>query len=238
MTEPFVLADGLTPRQRLEGLQARGNCKFTASLHPGVENVLGLRVPDVRALAREIARGDWRRYLAAPGSHYMEERMLHGMVLGQIKPGDTEEYLGMVDRFVRDINSWSVCDTFNFAGKERFVRDNTEAVRSRLEACLGSGEEYTVRFGTVMLMKHFATADNAGRFMELMESVTHPGYYARIAVAWAVAEIFAKTPAEILCRLAEGRLDKWTHNKAIQKITESLRVNAADKEAARRLKRR
>lgn len=238
MSGAFVLSDGLTPARRLENLRASGNFKFTESLHPGVDNVLGVRVPDVRALAAEIARGDWRAYLASPGRHYMEERMLHGLVLGQIKVADTEEYLDMIDRFVRDINSWSVCDTFDFAGKKRFVGANAEAVRRRLVAYLGAGEEYTVRFGTVMLMKYFASAPDADRFMDLMESVSHPAYYARVAVAWAVAEIFAKAPAAILRRLEAGRLDVWTHNKAVQKITESRRVSDADKEAARRLRRR
>ena len=47
-------------QEQLLRLVGNGNVKFTQSLHPRVENILGLRVPDVRALARRIAADpDW-----------------------------------------------------------------------------------------------------------------------------------------------------------------------------------
>ena len=49
----------LTVREHLLRLAAEGNRKFTESLHPGVEHILGIRVPDLRNLARQIAKNDW-----------------------------------------------------------------------------------------------------------------------------------------------------------------------------------
>ena len=84
---------------------------------PGVEHVLGIRLPALRKLAARIAKGDWERYLDTADGFYMEERMLQGMVLGCIRPDeDVEVYLHRVTRFVWIINSWSVCDTFKFGG--------------------------------------------------------------------------------------------------------------------------
>ena len=75
-------------------LAAEGNPKFTRALHPGIENILGLRVPDVRNLARRVAASpDWERQLAELEHTYMEERMLHGMVLGYVKSLPLEERL-------------------------------------------------------------------------------------------------------------------------------------------------
>lgn len=34
--------------------------KFAAALLPNIDNVLGVRLPLLRKLAREIAKGDWR----------------------------------------------------------------------------------------------------------------------------------------------------------------------------------
>ena len=62
----FTFPDGTTVRQRLLSLQAKGNKTFSAKLHPGVGNVLGLRVPDLRKLAAEIVKADYQTYLAAP----------------------------------------------------------------------------------------------------------------------------------------------------------------------------
>ena len=107
-------------------LAEQGNKPFTQSLNPGVPNVLGIRIPHLRELAKKIAKGDWQAYLATADTYYMEERMLQGMVLGCIRPDkDVEVYLERVTRFVRLINSWSVCDTFKFGGGKRFICGNT-----------------------------------------------------------------------------------------------------------------
>lgn len=44
----------------LLSLQAHANTTFTQSLHPDIDNVLGLRIPDLRTLARRIVKsGRW-----------------------------------------------------------------------------------------------------------------------------------------------------------------------------------
>ena len=52
--------------------------------------------------------------------------MLQGMVISNLKMKDTQAYLSLVARFVAIINSWSVCDTFDFYGKQRFVGQEQE----------------------------------------------------------------------------------------------------------------
>lgn len=237
MSHEFRLPDGMTVAERLLSLQSRSNKPFTQSLHPGIDNILGLRVPDVRALAKEIARGDWRSYLAAPGHHYMEERMLHGLVLGQIKVADAAEYLTLVEQFIPQINSWSVCDTFQFAGRQRFVNANRALVLDMLMRHLHSPHEYAVRFAVVMLMQHFITPESADRFIDLMESVNHPGYYVRMAVAWAISVAFVKASDTVYARLLHSPLDTFTFNKSLSKILESYRVSPADKLRVRSLRR-
>lgn len=234
---PFRFPDGTTVTDRLRALRERANKPFTQGLHPGIENILGLRVPDVRALAKEIAHGQWEEYLVRPGDFYMEERMLHGMVLGQIKIDNAEEYLKLVDRFVSQINSWSVCDTFSFAGGRKFVEKHRELVFGHLQHFLRSPNEYEVRFGVVMLMQYFITPDNTDWFMDLMESVTHSGYYVRMAVAWAISVAYVKSPDRVYTRLTTSPLDDWTFNKSLSKITESYRVTPDDKTRIRALRR-
>lgn len=144
MKEAFVFEDGTTVRDRLLALQTAGNKKFAEKLNPGVENVLGLRVPDLRKLAAEIVRRDYFLYLSDPGSFYMEERMLHGMVLGLIKVESIESYLEKLEVFVHRINSWSVCDTFSFSGRKKFIKENNAAVFAWLKGWLHSKAEYEV----------------------------------------------------------------------------------------------
>ena len=55
--------NGLTIKENLLRLAGEGNKKFTESLHPGIENVLGVRVPALRQLASQRTHasrhGDW-----------------------------------------------------------------------------------------------------------------------------------------------------------------------------------
>lgn len=75
----------LSIKENLLFLAEQGNKTFSVSLNPGVENVLGIRVPQLRALAHRIANDNWRKYLDSVDEYYMEERMLHGMVIAYIK---------------------------------------------------------------------------------------------------------------------------------------------------------
>ena len=205
--------NGLTIKENLLRLAGEGNKKFTESLHPGIENVLGVRVPTLRQLAAQIAKDDWQAYLQSADTFYMEERMLQGMVIGCLKIKDVEEYLSLVSGFVPLINSWSVCDTFDFAGKQRFVDRNKERVWQFLEGWMQSDKEYEIRFGVVMAMAHYIDADYIQNVLQWMNRIDHEGYYVKMAVAWALSVCYVKFPKETMLLLKENRLDDFTYNK-------------------------
>ena len=107
--------------EHLLELAQRGNQPFTQRLHPDIAGVLGVRLPDLRALARRIVRsGSWPAYLAEAErgerpkeEDFMEARTLQGLVLGMLPVGDFSAYLTHLSRWVRVIHSWSVCDSFS-----------------------------------------------------------------------------------------------------------------------------
>ncbi len=219
-------------RKQLHEMQEDGYKKFSAALVPGCDNMLGIRLPLLKKMAKELAKGDWRTYLSDACDDYFEEIMLQGFTLGFAKAG-MEEILPYVERFIPKINNWSVCDSFcaNFkiAAKERekmwdFLMDYRE------------GSEFEQRVVAVMLMDHFLTGEYIDRVTEVLESLDNPGYYTRMAVAWAVATAYAKFPEKIKPVIEEQRLDAWTHNKAIQKMVESYRVSVDDKMYLKALK--
>ena len=100
-----------TVRLELQQLAEQPYARFTASLTPGATNILGVRLPRLRKIAKRLASGNWRDYLDAPGKHYFEEHMLHGMLIGAI-PADIETILAYTDAFIPHIDNWSVCDSF------------------------------------------------------------------------------------------------------------------------------
>lgn len=239
MKEPMeeYLFEGRTIEAHLFELARMGNKPFTQRLHPGVEGVLGIRVPMLRALAGRIAAGDWEAYLGRVGDRYMEERMLHGLVLGKIPVAGVEDYLARVARFVPKINSWSVCDVFEFSGKRRFVQANREMVWRFVEGYMRAHGEYEVRFGVVMAMKYFLSEETLPLLFDCFGRADRNAFYARMAVAWALSVCCVADARATLAYIASGRLDRSTRDMTLRKIVESRRVDKAVKEAARSIRR-
>lgn len=223
-------------QERLLQLLRTGNPKFAQSLHPGVDHILGVRVPDVRALAKETAADPkWEMYLSELEHYYMEERMLHGMILGHVKTLSVEERLQKLHDFIPLINSWSVCDTV--CSTLKFAERNKEVVWAFIEPYFDASDEYAVRFAVVMALCHYMDASYLERLFVHFDRISHEGYYVKMAVAWAVSVCYVKYPTETERYLTNNHLDTFTHNMAIRKIAESYRVKAADKERLKRYRR-
>lgn len=209
--------------------------KFTSGLIPGSDRILGVRIPVIRSLAKQIAKGDFRSYLADARDDSYEEIILQGFVIGYAK-ADMDELLRYVKDFIPKIHDWSVndcfCATFKIARKHR------EKVWDFLMQYAASESEFKQRFVAVMLMDHYMEEAYIGRVFKVWDGLTHEGYYRKMGVAWGVATAYAKFPEETRAYLSDNHLDDFTYNKAIQKMIESYRVPERDKEILRAMKRK
>ena len=221
--------------EQLAALAEPAYQKFSSGLLPGVSNILGVRLPLLRKLAKTLVKGDWRAYLQTAQNRSMEETMLQGMVIGYAK-ADMDELLAHVAAFVPKIDNWSVCDSF--CTGLTFVRSDRERVWQFLQPYLVCAHEYRVRFAVVMLLFHYMDEVYIDRVLTALASVRHEGYYARMAVAWALSICYVHFPAKTMRLLHKNTLDTFTYNKALQKITESHRVPAEDKARIRSMRRR
>ncbi|MDF2473449.1 MAG: alkylation repair protein [Anaerocolumna sp.] len=222
-------------REQLIELAEEDYRKFTASLLPGVENILGVRLPLLRYIAKKIAKEDWRTFLATKDDIYMEEITLRGMVIGYVK-ADIGEILHYAAEFIPHINNWSTCDSF--CGGLKITKTNKERVWDFLQPYLTSDKEYEIRFGVVMLLNYYVTPEYTKRAFQHFDTITHKGYYVMMAVAWAISIYYISLPDITLEYLRNNRLDDVTYHKALQKITESLRIDKETKEMIRGMKRK
>jgi 3-methyladenine DNA glycosylase/8-oxoguanine DNA glycosylase/3-methyladenine DNA glycosylase AlkD len=222
-------------RKQIFGLADEEYRKFQSALCPGTDNIVGVRVPKLRKLAKEIARGDWRSYLDGAESEYFEEVMLQGMVIGYAD-APAEEKLSLAACFVPKIDNWAVCDSFCTGLK--FTKENMKSVWESLQPYLSSSEEFEIRFGIVMLLTYFVEDSYIDRMLELLQGIRHEGYYVKMAAAWAVSICYVRFPEKTEAFLMDNKLDDFTFNKSLQKITESLRVDADTKTKIRSMKRR
>lgn len=208
--------------------------RFHSSLVPGNDNIAGVRVPKLRALAKEIAGSDsWREFLRCESQGIYEEEMLKGLVIGMAKCG-TDERLELVKAFVPHIDNWAVCDIFT--GGLKAFRKNRELILPYVEQCLLSEEEFTVRFAVCMLMDYFVDEEYIDYTLSEIKGINHTGYYVMMARAWALSVCFIKQRDKTLELFKTMSLDRETQNKAIQKCRESLRVSPEDKQMLLSLK--
>lgn len=224
-----------TVRERIFELADEGYRQFHSKLVPGTDNVLGVRLPKLRELAKELAKGDWRGYIAVAQAAYYEEVMLQGLVIAYAK-ADIEEVLRYVAAFVPKINNWAVCDSFCTSLK--ITQRHRAQVWDFLQPYLGSQKEFELRFGVVMLLGFYIADEYIDQVLALLDSAKHDGYYVKMAVAWALSVCFVKYPEKTMAYLQNSTIDDFTYNKALQKITESFRVDKETKILIRSMKRK
>lgn len=214
----------------LRGLADEPYREFHQKLITDHSVVVGVRMPQLRRLAKEIAKGNGETLFPLLQETVYEEMMLYGLVLGYQK-GDFSHLLAQLDDFILKINNWAVCDC-TVAGLTA-VKKEREGFFRFLQPYLIAEDEFALRFAVVSLMHYYTDALWLDRVFTVYRRVKHPGYYVKMAVAWGVAEAYVKDQEKTTALLKEGCLDRETQNKAVQKIRDSYRVTAADKEAVK-----
>lgn len=206
--------------------------KFQRKLTPGIENVIGVRVPKLRTLAKKIKTLDQtEQFLDTLPHQYYDENMLHSVLLSLEK--DYEKSVERVDKFLPFVDNWAVCDILS---PKIFAKHKAELFE-KIKEWVGSTETFTIRFGIEMLMTHFLDGDFSEEQFEIVVAVQSEEYYVRMMVAWYFATALAKQWEYAIKVLEGGRLDVWTHNKTIQKARESYRITGEQKEYLKGLKR-
>lgn len=227
-------------RKILHELSEEDYKTFNQKLLPGVEHVLGVRLPAMRKLAKEVAKGDFRSYLdeaaekiGADSIH--EEIMLQGLVLGYVKM-DREERTEYLEEFVPKITNWAVCDSC--VNSYKFMQKDPDYWFDYLKKYQKSDEEFRLRFMIVAMMSHFVDESHIDEILRICSTVRNDGYYTKMGVAWALQVCYVKFPEKTKALLKDNQMDDFTHNKAIQKIRESYRVSREEKEELNQLKRK
>ena len=221
--------------KRLEKEADKNYQKFSSSLLPNVNNVLGVRLPVLRRLAKEIVKEDkFKDFLSEKKHKYMEEYMLKGMLIGFLKE-PVGEIINYIRLFVSQIDNWAVCDSF--CNSLKFTKNNLEKVWDFLQPYSESSSEYEIRFAYVMLLNYYLIDEYIDKVLCLVDKFKDDRYYAKMSVAWLVSMCYIKYPLKTEQYLKKSKLDNWTYNKSIQKICESFKVEKNIKMKIKKLKR-
>ena len=222
-------------KNHLFELQDKKYKEFHSSLCPNVDNIIGVRIPELRKLAKQIAKENPKEFIENPvKKQYYEEIMLEGFVIGYMK-ATLEEKLHYLDNFIPEIDNWAVCDCT--ASTLKFIDKYKKEVWEYLQKYINSKKEFEKRFAIIILMDYYLTDEYIDKVLEIYNKIDSDQYYVQMGIAWAISVCFVKYREKTRKILDNNNLSTFTHNKSIQKIIESTRVDKETKEELKKLKK-
>ena len=205
------------------------------------ERIIGVRTPPLRTFAKDLVKKsksslDISRtttdFLEKLPHEYFDENQLHAFIICEEK--DFEKCMNKIERFLPYIDNWATCD--QLSPKIFRKQENRKALLPYIDKWIKSPHCYTIRFAIGLLLQHFLDEEFKEEYLDKAASVRSDEYYVKMMVAWYFATALAKQYDAALPFIEEKRLEKWTHNKAIQKAIESYRVTPEHKKYLRSLK--
>ena len=187
---------------------------------------IGCTVPFIRKLAKNISL-DFA--LSLPVNQYVEVDLLRGIVLSNAKlPFDVKSKL--LYEFAHTIENWAVCDCST-------IKPNTAEQYAYFKFFCGlvsSKQQFVCRYGVVNLLANYLDNEHIEHVFATFNSISIWGeYYVDMAVAWLVATAMVKCREQTVKYMedaARSTLNKFTYNRALQKMRDSYRISAGDKQ--------
>lgn len=227
-------------RQRLFALQDLKYRDFHGALIPTVDRntVIGVRMPALRKLVKELSQETElaHEFMETLPHQYYEENNVHACLIAGCR--EFETCIAQLIDFLPYMDNWATCDML----VPKIFAKHRSQLLPYIETWLASDHPYTVRFGVKMLMDFYLDDAFAPKYPAMVASVKSEEYYVNMMIAWYFATALAKQWDAVIGYFAEpggnGRptLDRWTHNKAIQKAIESYRITEEQKAYLRTLK--
>lgn len=204
--------------------------EFTAKLIPTVEKnrVIGIRTPILRKFAKNLE--GYEDFLLALPHKYYEENNLHAFLIE--KETDFDECINKLESFLPFVDNWATCDGL----KPKVLKKEPAKLLKHIKVWLKSKDVYTVRFAINLLMSYYLDEKFEQGYLKLVADVKSKEYYINMMRAWYFATALAKQYDSAVLYLENNSLDKWTHNKTIQKAVESFRITNEKKECLKSLR--
>lgn len=222
-------------QKRLFELQDISYKEFQTNLIPNVpkDNVIGVRIPCLRKLAKQIAKEEnYKEFMKILPHKYQEEYHLHSFLIEEIK--SPKECLEALNEFVPYMNSWAVCDSCS----PKALKKDLDLLFDYIKRWIKSEEEYVCRFGILNLMRCFLEDKTfKEEYLKMVSEIQSDYYYVKMMQAWFFATALSKQYSATIKILQQNTLPVWVHNKSIQKAIESYRISKEQKEELKKLKK-
>lgn len=207
---------------------------FHKSLLNADVNLIGIRTPKLKKIAKEISLGNYDNFIKLNTHKYYEETIIHALVISNLK--DINIVINYIDNFLNYINNWATCDIL--CGSLKIVNKNKEIFFNYIKNKIKDPNPWIKRFCFVLLLDYFLEDKYIKEIFNLTNKYNTKDYYVNMAIAWLISIAYIKNKNATINYLKNNKLDNFTHNKAVQKIRESTRITLEDKELIKNLRRK
>ena len=183
-------------------------------------NLIGIRVPILKKIAKELAKGNYKEFISIMNHNYHEEVLIHGLILGYIK--DPMNYF---DDYIKYMNDWQSCDITISNMKYFKYNQDINYIKKYLYH----------RVGYVILLTYYIKDEYIDELYNIVDNYKSDSYYVKMAVAWLLSYLIIYDKNRAVKYLKKSKLDDFTYNKGIQKAIESKKIK--DKKWLKDLKR-
>ena len=222
-------------KEELIKISDKEYASFVSRLTPNVDPALflGVRIPNCRSLAKKVSNTqDAFDFLNELPHRFYDENILHALLINEIK--DYDELISCLDKFLPFIDNWAVNDII----KPKAIKKHMDEFIIKIKEWISCDKPYHKRFCVSMLMTYYLDDYFSEEYLDLASAIKSDEYYVKMMVAWFFATSLSKKYDETIKYIENNCLEKWTHNKTIQKAIESYRITDGQKEYLRTLKRK
>lgn len=199
------------------------------------KDVMGVRLPDMRKLAKELSKGmdadDIFKCLKDIDKNSFEQLMVAGLLICYAKISE-EDKISLTREYLKYADSWALIDSFT----DKMKKFDEKLWWDFAAECLVSDEEFTVRYGVMRLMTSFLEQEHLKDVFVALRKVKHDGYYVKMGMAWLYATAAITDFDGTIGEISRRDADPWTRKKALQKMLESYRITDGQKAYIRKIR--
>lgn len=202
------------------------NIPFDQKIMQTHKEILGIRIPMIRTLAKHIRKTDYFSFLSYYFPYYHEEYLLKALLIGSIP--SMEQLLDYLPSFLKDIDNWAVCDLL--VGEMKIVNTHQEEILPFIQTWIHTSHVFTRRVAIVILMKYFLNDQWIDTTLSYIQHYYTDEYYLNMAIGWLLCESFIKYSNKTINMILHSTLHRDALRFTAQKVRDSLRIPKLQKD--------
>ena len=194
--------------------------EFHSKLTDTKYEIIGIRVPIMKKIAKEICKTDIEKFFSVVSNNYYEEIFIEGIVLSSSSEKVLDKYLV---NFIKKIDNWAICDSF--CSNLKIISKKMGKYWMYFTGLIDLEKEFQTRVSIVIMMNYYLSDNYIDRVLYIVSNINSDKYYINMAISWLLSAAIIKYENKVLELLETKKLSKFVQNKTISKINDSYRVS-------------